>query len=168
VVAYHADWPQQFAKEVSRIKAETEPWVQAFVHIGSTAVLGLAAKPTIDIMLGVDALQVADQYVVPGIQSLGYDYLQRLEEVIPERRYLQLVNPEGEHLYHLHLVVTGSEFWQRHLIFRDYLRQHPETAEAYAALKLSLAQQFAHNRKAYTEGKAPFIAKVMAAALLEQ
>ena len=52
---------------------------------------------------------------------------------MPERRYFNK-GPQGSHR-HLHMVELGGAFWQSHLLFRDYLRTHPETAAAYAALK---------------------------------
>ena len=43
------------------------------------------------------------------------------------------------------------------LFFRDYLREHPQTAREYEALKLRLWKQFQHNRDGYTEAKSDFI-----------
>ena len=42
-------------------------------------------------------------------------------------------------------------------MFRDYLRSHPDEAKTYAELKMALADQFAHDREAYTESKSAFI-----------
>jgi GrpB-like predicted nucleotidyltransferase (UPF0157 family) len=40
--------------------------------------------------------------------------------------------------YHLHLVPFRSPLWTEQLVFRDYLRAHPNVAREYAALKYSL------------------------------
>jgi GrpB-like predicted nucleotidyltransferase (UPF0157 family) len=58
---------------------------------------------------------------------------------------------------------TFQEHWER-LIFRDYLIAHPETARAYARLKLGLASAHPNDRVAYTKGKTAFIQRVTAQA----
>ena len=63
--------------------------------------------------------------------------------------------------HHLHVAEVGSEFWERHLAFRDYLRAHPETALEYAQLKHDLASRFHGDRAAYTEAKTGFISEVV-------
>jgi GrpB-like predicted nucleotidyltransferase (UPF0157 family) len=57
-----------------------------------------------------------------------------------------------------------SEFWERHLLFRDYLRAHPDTAQAYDALKKELAAKFGSNRDSYTDAKTEFVRLVEAKA----
>ena len=58
------------------------------------------------------------------------------------------------------MVEIGSEFWQRHLRFRDYLRSHPETALEYAKLKKELAQQDWQDSNDFSEAKTEFIRSV--------
>ena len=55
------------------------------------------------------------------------------------------------------MVEIVSDFWERHLLFRDYLRSHPETVQEYAKLKKRLADEFKTARERYTEAKTPFI-----------
>jgi GrpB-like predicted nucleotidyltransferase (UPF0157 family) len=57
-----------------------------------------------------------------------------------------------------------SAQWANHLLFRDYLRAHPEEAQAYQALKEGLMERFRGDRLAYTEGKAAFVARILEAA----
>ena len=59
------------------------------------------------------------------------------------------------------MVQIGGEIWQRQLLFRDYLRAHPETAAAYADLKKNLAARFQTDREGYTEAKTDFIQSVL-------
>ena len=77
--------------------------------------------------------------------------------VVPERRYFHKGPPRGR-THHLHMVEVGSDFWERHLLFRDILRAHPETARAYGALKRELAERHGADREAYTGTKTAFIA----------
>ena len=62
----------------------------------------------------------------------------------------------AEKVFHLHLRFLGDN---DELYFRDYLNEHPETAKEYEKLKLSLWQEFPHNRDAYTNAKTDFVKK---------
>jgi GrpB-like predicted nucleotidyltransferase (UPF0157 family) len=77
---------------------------------------------------------------------------------VPGRLFFRKGNPRS---HHLHVTQIASEFWERHLIFRDYLRAHPETAREYARFKYHLADRFHSDRAAYTEAKSSFIAEVV-------
>lgn len=159
IVPYDQRWPQQFEEEKALLLEEIGAFVLSIEHIGSTAVPGLAAKPVIDILIGVRSLQDAPLFIPP-LESRGYEYVSRYEEEIPLRRYLhRKVN--GEHTHHLHMVEPGSRFYRVQLAFRDYLRTHLATRDAYAALKLDLAAKYRHDRTAYTDAKSTFILGVL-------
>lgn len=127
-------------------------------HIGSTAVPGLAAKPIIDIMVGLENFALADS-LVPRVTTLGYEYVQKYEAVMPLRRYFRR-DTNGARSHHLHMVAVGGEFWERHLLFRDYLRQHPDVAADYAALKRQLAAREWHDVNDYADAKTEFIRSI--------
>ncbi len=124
-------------------------------HIGSTAVVGLAAKPVIDIMVGLPDFSVADK-LVPTIEALGYEYIKKYEDEMPFRRYF-VKDRDGVRTHQIHMVEVGGEFWRRHLLFRDYLRQNPETADEYAALKKQLAGREWADVNEYADAKTEFI-----------
>jgi GrpB-like predicted nucleotidyltransferase (UPF0157 family) len=63
----------------------------------------------------------------------------------------------------VHCVLIGSGFWNRQLAFRNHLRAHPESAEAYYKLKRYLAMRL--TKEEYTEAKNPFIKGVLASAM---
>jgi GrpB-like predicted nucleotidyltransferase (UPF0157 family) len=122
-------------------------------HIGSTAVPGLPAKPTIDILAEVqshDALEAC----IPELAAMGYQA--KGENGVSGRRYFHSLSGEV-HLFHLHAYEIGHADIRRHLDFRDYLRAHPDTARAYAALKHSLAAEYPYDPQLYTAGKSDFI-----------
>lgn len=50
--------------------------------------------------------------------------------------------------------------WQRHLLLRDYLIQHPQKAQAYADLKRKLYQKYQGDRAAYQVGKDEFLTQI--------
>ena len=158
---YDKEWPLKFAKEKANIMSVIGPRIVAVEHIGSTAVQGLCAKPIIDIMVGIRRLADAKHCIVP-LQSIGYEYVPEYEASLPERRYFRKGPSEmpNKH-FHLHMAEHDSDFWKRHLRFRDYLRTHPDTAQQYCELKKKLAAKHRLNREAYTEAKTEFIKSVV-------
>ena len=161
---YDPNWPRRFEREhalLTVIFSGVEPVIE---HIGSTAVPGLGAKPVIDIMLGVERLSEVEGRI-PQLEAHGYEYVRNYETQLPERRYFRKPRV-GSRAYHLHCVVRASDFWIRHIAFRDYLRSHPDAAAAYFALKQTLAA--ACTKEEYTEAKSPFIEAVLDRALLDR
>lgn len=149
-------------------------------HIGSTSVPGLAAKPIIDIMVGlVDPAAFdrageepwrADQdrdieprghtshvRLVRALQALGYIY--RSEADIPGRLFFRR-NAGNKRSHHAHVVMHGGDEWEKHLLFRDFLRAHPQWAQVYADAKRKLAVTHSDDRVAYTDAKTPLIAEL--------
>jgi GrpB-like predicted nucleotidyltransferase (UPF0157 family) len=161
IVAYDPVWPRLFEEERLAIAGALAPWlVGSIEHIGSTAIPGLAAKPVIDIMAGVQSLD-ASRPAIDAAAALGYCYF-------PYR-------PESEHWFckpspalrthHLHLVPVGSRQWLAAVAFRDYLRDHPAIAAEYETLKRRLAREFHFDREAYTHAKHPFVERITSLAL---
>jgi GrpB-like predicted nucleotidyltransferase (UPF0157 family) len=163
VVDYDPRWPLRYQRERDRIAAALGELAVAIEHVGGTAVPGLPAKPVIDIMVGVPDIERAGQ-AVAGLINLGYQYVPELESQLPERRYFRRGTPET---HHVHMVAVSSDFWEEHLLFRDYLRTHPQAAEEYGKLKRGLANRFRFDRDAYRAGKVPFIDTVVDAARRE-
>ena len=133
-------------------------------HIGST-VPGVAAKPIIDNMAGLRTLGDASQCIEP-LEGISYEYVPQYELYILERRYFRKprIKPST---HHLHIVEITSEFWGTHLLFRDFLRAHPDAARQYAELKRRLAAQYGSDGFGYTETKSDFIESVLARAPLQ-
>jgi GrpB-like predicted nucleotidyltransferase (UPF0157 family) len=161
VVPYDPAWPCRFDDEAAAIGRAFAGSGAVIEHIGSTAVPGLGAKPVIDIMVGVRSLEDAERRI-GALEAVGYAYVSKYEAQLPERRYFRRPRV-GPSACHLHCVVHGGVFWIRHLAFRDYLRAHPESADAYDALKRALAARV--GKAAYTDAKGPFIERILAAAL---
>lgn len=155
VVEYRLEWRKMFEEEKLLLQSVLGEVSAQVEHIGSTAVEGLAAKPIIDIMIGLPDFSMADTFV-PKIAALGYEYFKKYEDEMPFRRYF--AKNLGEIRTHqIHLVEINSEFWKRHLFFRDYLRQNAETASEYAALKKRLAEREWEDVNEYADAKTEFI-----------
>lgn len=166
IVEYDPRWATLFAEEAERIwQALGNDLVGEIEHIGSTAVPGMAAKPVIDIMVGVGSLVDAKSAIL-ALESLGYVYWH--EDPRPGRMFfVKGMRPYGkQRTHHIHIVEIDSEFWGRKL-FCDYLRKHPEEARRYETLKRDLAASFRSDREAYTNGKNDYIRAVMVKARCE-
>lgn len=155
---YDPGWEQAFEAEREVVAQAFGDGVVAIEHIGSTAVPGLAAKPIIDILVGVRSLDLVDERVF-AMEAAGYEYLG--EHGLPGRLFFRKGDPRS---HHVHAVEHGGEHWQRHLLFRDYLRTHPQEAERYGALKRELATEASGDRALYTDRKTPYIDGVVARA----
>lgn len=156
IVDYDACWPHLFAEEAKRIKDACGAVV--VTHVGSTAVPGLAAKPILDLMIGVMSFTEAEG-LVPLLESLGYIFLGTYG--IEGRLFFRSPEPCT---HHLHIVEKDGQFWEDEILFRNYLRDHPSAGSAYVALKRELALKFANDRPAYTEAKGEFINTCLARA----
>jgi GrpB-like predicted nucleotidyltransferase (UPF0157 family) len=155
VVEYNKEWPKLFDQERNLLLTELGKTAVCIEHIGSTSVPGLAARPVIDIMAGLRDFAEADS-LVPKVTDLGYTYIREYEDVIPNRRFFRKTQ-NGKDTHHIHMVEIGSEFWERHLLFRDYLKENPETATEYALLKKKLARHQWKDTNDYAEAKTQFI-----------
>ena len=118
----------------------------------------LEAKPIIDIMVGVASLNVSDEFITD-LQRIGYEH--RRSDTIIGRLFFAK-GPESNRTHNLSVCETGSPFWVGRVAFREALRANQELAQQYGTLKRLLAQQYPHNRLAYTEAKEPFILSVIA------
>ena len=159
IVPYDPRWTQLFSDASREILIAIGEYIRVIEHIGSTAVPGLAAKPVIDILVGVKNVDDAPAFLPP-LFPLGYHYISRYETELPQRRYLERIRA-GRHTHHLHIVAAESDFFHTHLLFRDTLRANPALAAEYAALKIRLAAQYRTDRAAYTDGKSAFIQSVL-------
>jgi D-glycero-beta-D-manno-heptose 1-phosphate adenylyltransferase len=162
---HDARWAEMFEEARRQLLEAVGEQVEAIEHVGSTSVPGLAAKPVIDIMVAVKDLEDAPLCYTP-LHRLGFVYVPKHEAVLPMRRYFRR-GPPGAATHHLHMVERRSQFWEEHLLFRDYLRAHAEAARDYAALKRRLVAIHGTERGAYTEAKGDFIRSIIARARQE-
>lgn len=158
VLPYDPNWTIQFQSERASISNSFGELNAHIEHIGSTSVEGLAAKPIIDIAIIVESAEDAIRAITPLVR-LGFTCFGEAE--IPGRIYFDRREFDP---CHIHLYVRGNPELERHLLFRDYLRAHPETAQQYAELKFALAEKFRDDRPAYTEAKTEFIRGIEAIA----
>jgi GrpB-like predicted nucleotidyltransferase (UPF0157 family) len=154
-------WKDLFRNEKEVILKTIEKGnIVSLEHIGSTAVPGLCAKPTIDILMEItDQADIAT--MVTKLESIDYHYIPKPENPPPHMMFAKGYSEEGftGQAYHIHARYKGD--WDEPL-FRDYLINHPETATEYGELKLKLAKLHPNDREKYTEAKTEFILKINA------
>ena len=161
ITAYDPTWPEKFALE-KRTIFHTLGFMPGLKveHFGSTSVPGLAAKPILDLMVGVSRKEDWPKLIKP-LEMRGYLYWTANPKP-DELFFVKGMPPSGERrTHHIHVYELHGERWKRELAFRDYLITHPQEAKNYEALKMNLAMRFQFDREAYTNGKTPFIESVL-------
>jgi GrpB-like predicted nucleotidyltransferase (UPF0157 family)/GNAT superfamily N-acetyltransferase len=158
VVSYNPEWPLMFEAEAKNIREILGDNCVAIHHIGSTSVKGLTAKPVIDIIM-----EVKDrEKTIISLESLGYLY--KGEYNIPMRLYFNKKKPID---VNLHVYEEDHPEIELNLLFRDYLRDHHESMNAYAFLKTELLKNpssFEKNKASFTGynlGKDDFIRTIL-------
>jgi GrpB-like predicted nucleotidyltransferase (UPF0157 family) len=161
LVSHEFRWKRLFSDEAHLVYDFLRLEELRLYHCGSTSIPGIAAKPVIDIVGSVPSLAALDEKKA-ALEALGYEW--KGEYGIPGRRYSVLYNQEKTAGYiHLHLFEEGNPEIERHLVFRDYLRAHPEKAAAYEQEKLRLVEA-GTPRSEYTEAKAGVLSSLLAEA----
>jgi GrpB-like predicted nucleotidyltransferase (UPF0157 family) len=158
LVAYDPRWPATFTAVAAEVRACLRSTAADVIHVGSTAVPGLTAKPVIDIVVLVNDSADEAAYLAP---LLGRGF--RLSVREPgwfEHRLLQRRDPP----VNLHVFSAGCDEVGRMLLFRDWLRGHPNDRDLYAATKRRLAQQSWDRVQDYADAKADVVAEIMARA----
>ncbi len=162
IVEYEPRWATTYRQEKEIISVALKQEFIDIQHIGSTSVPGLSAKPIIDILIAVNKLNTPEKYS-RHLQKIGYQYIYYAENI--DRLFFRKGTPRT---HHIHIVEYDSWTYWRHILFRDYLLAHPETAQHYEQLKRKMALKFKTDRDAYTNSKTAFIESIVASALIER
>ncbi|MFZ7942952.1 GrpB family protein [Neobacillus sp. 19] len=156
---FSEDWHRMFQEEAQFLKTIFGDMVIRFEHFGSTSVQGMKAKPVIDMMCIVKDINKVDEFN-PRMESLGYDVAG--EWGIAGRR---LFRKGGENrTHHIHFYQFNNPQIERHVVFRDYLRAHPEEVARYSHFKEELANRF-ENTSDYSPAKKYFVKEMEQCAL---
>ncbi|HZR39450.1 MAG TPA: GrpB family protein [Ktedonobacteraceae bacterium] len=159
LVDYDPNWPTLFQELRDRVAAVLGDLVVVIEHVGSTSIPGCPAKPIIDMDVVISSMTDLPQTIAQ-LATLGYVHQGNLGIAGREA----FAAPPDAPPHHLYVCSAQSEEFYRHILFRDYLRAHPEEVQAYAILKQKLAHQFRHDRDAYSKGKNEFVAMILQSA----
>lgn len=129
-------------------------------HIGSTSVIGLAAKPTIDILIIVKNIEGVD---LLNNEMQENSFIPKGEAGIKGRRYFskKLSTNEFVDTHHIHVYEKGNPKYQEELLFRNYLRIDKASRDEYAKLKLELSNVYRDSPPKYTSAKSEFIQEII-------
>lgn len=153
---YDPTWPEAFTRLRERMEQALGSLALRVEHVGSTSVPGLAAKPIIDLTVVVASREDVAE-AIRRLAAIGY--VHDGDQGIPGRE--AFTGPPGPPIHHLYVCAKGNRELQRHLLFRDYLRAHPETARQYGELKKALAERFCTDREGYSQAKTEFVEGVL-------
>ena len=154
---YQPEWQPLYEQEKELLLTFFMATALDIQHVGSTSVEGLLAKPILDIAIQVQALPVDGRIIE---QLIANDYKERVNRLGPEQ-LVYVKGPEENETHILHIIPHHNRDWNDKLRFRDYLRTHPDSARAYAALKRELSQAYENQRGQYSHLKTQFIRQVL-------
>jgi GrpB-like predicted nucleotidyltransferase (UPF0157 family) len=170
IVPYRAEWPDEFQKIAKSLCEALGDYALRIDHIGSTSGPGLSAKDIIDIQVTVESL---DPSIKKALTGLGYQRVERItHDHIPTGGPFELDEwakwffrpPAGQRPTNLHVRISGHANQAYPILFRDFLRENPATAEAYARVKMELAKYHPDDIEAYVTIKDPVCDIIMEAA----
>lgn len=158
VVESDPAWPAQFDLLAARIRGAIGDCALAVEHVGSTSVPGLPAKPIIDIDVTVADPRAESTYV-PGLEAVGIR-LRLREPGWHEHRLLVADGPRAN----VHVFGPDSPELVRHRMLRDWLIEHADDRERYAAAKRDSAvasNAAGESGMAYNRRKEPVIREIL-------
>ena len=153
---YNSKWIKMFQEEKENLEKIIGNIVLNIEHIGSTSIIGLSAKPIIDIALAVHKLtdfeQIKDKFSdYPYSYKINYEN----DEVLIRKHH----NDEITHF--IHFMEIDSDRYKNTILFRDYLNNHQDALQKYQKLKEKLAIKYANEREKYTASKNEFIQEIL-------
>jgi len=156
IIDYNPEWPGMYLLEKQIIlSAAVSGSIVRIEHIGSTAVPGLCAKPTIDILVEISCGTDCG-FFVTSLEKIQYRFIPKPENPPPHMMLAKGYSNKGLTGQPFHIHVRYPGIWDE-LIFRDYLIKYPDTARKYAELKRMLASVYPNDREKYTDSKSDFI-----------
>jgi GrpB-like predicted nucleotidyltransferase (UPF0157 family) len=153
---YSSSWPIKYNKEYHILKSELGNLVTNIQHIGSTAIPEMRAKPIIDIMVAVKSLDDAGP-LHPILEKLSYKYEPDMSST--ERLFFRKGDPVE---FHLSVAQPDhTSYWERQILFRDYLREHPEAREEYELIKKEGLRVDPTCSTEYIANKSEFVGRIL-------
>ncbi len=163
---YNPDWAKTFADLKTIYRKQLADLILDIEHVGSTSVVGLAAKPVIDIDILVDSrAKIAP--VIERLAPLSYLHVGNLGITDREafKRVSELTPANGSlrrwPMHNLYVCPADSISLKNHLLLRNFLRNNPEKAKEYGELKKQLAAKYENDIERYVEGKTNFITAIL-------
>jgi len=168
---YNPAWPKEFEVVRLSLLEILGPLAMRIDHIGSTSVPGLGAKDVIDIQITVQelTLEVRQRLIEAGYEyweATTRDHVPLGEDDDPKLWAKLLFNqPKGQRRANVHARIDGNPNQRYPLLFRDYLRAHPNSARSIELIKREIVKRYADDMDAYYDIKDPVYDLIWDAAL---
>lgn len=156
VLPYDEKWTQAFLDIKSDLDTALGDLAISIEHVGSTSVPGLAAKPIIDIDVVVRKTNL--ELAIKALATIGYEH--EGNGGIEGREMFKYSGKEHLMDHHLYVCPEDSRELKRHVLFRDYLRSHPDAVQAYSQIKKEAAELYPHDIDNYINHKGVVIEKI--------
>jgi GrpB-like predicted nucleotidyltransferase (UPF0157 family) len=155
IAEYDPQWPVRFASRAAELRRILGDRARLIEHVGSTSVPGLAAKPIVDIVMGIDDPDDEPAFL-PDLEAAGYEL--RVRE--PGHRCLRIGEPDEQ--VNLHCYPPEDAEVRKYLIFRERLRANDADRDLYERTKRKLAEREWPDVNYYAEAKWPVIREILA------
>lgn len=154
IVEHDPEWSERFEREAERIEDSVGDTVVRIEHVGSTSVPELPAKPIIDIGITIsNTCCIRDQ--IESLESNGYQFGAERDD------WLQFHRWDNGQQFNIGVCSHASDRWRRSLVFREYLRDHPDARDEYAAVKHEAAAEYPRDAPAYNDAKSATIKAIV-------
>ncbi len=148
------EWEKLAAQTIERLWSVFGSTAEDIQHVGSTAIIGIKAKPIIDIAVGVQSLDSLDD-VFLRLEADGF--YKSVQHAVPNDILYALGDSDDiARTHHIHIVEIGGLQWKNYTNLRDYLNDCPRKASEYEKVKFEFAEKYPDDRSSYTKGKDVF------------
>ena len=158
---HEEEWEREAEKTIRMLTPLFGDSAADIQHVGSTAIRTISAKPILDLAVAARDME-AVRGRIPVLEAAGVIF--RGEDHPGEFLFVMGDFERDTRTHHIHVCPQDGVDWRNYLAFRDYMNAHPDRANEYEKLKISLAAKYASDRGSYTRGKWEFITAILAQA----
>ena len=158
VLPYNPRWREWFREIRNQLWAQVSDLALDIVHVGSTSIEGMGAKPIIDIDIVVPDMGAIDE-IVSRLDRIGYVHQGDLG--VKGREAFGL-DYRHKHAHNLYMVAVDSPAYRNHVLLKKHLAENPEAFRRYNDLKMGLAES-SESREDYWRSKTLLIIEFLEA-----
>ncbi len=152
VSPYNPEWVNWFHDLREPIWEQLNDLVIDIVHVGSTSITGMGAKPVIDIDIVVDTWTSFPE-IVKRLEVLGYTHIGNLG--IKEREAFK-ESESSLHPHNLYVTHVNSIAYRNHVLLKKHLTENPDEFDRYKELKIKLGETM-NDVDSYCRGKTQLV-----------
>jgi GrpB-like predicted nucleotidyltransferase (UPF0157 family) len=159
LVPYDNEWKNEFLRVKNEILKHTNLNSVCIQHIGSTSIVGIMAKPILDMVVGVDTIDHVEKIVISGLKKAGFLRLavERPSEIV----FAKFADDTYQvKTHYIHLVDYDKELWNNLIFFRDYLNSNEVVRNQYQNFKVDYVKNNTGGIGDYTDHKEEFVKRI--------